>query len=99
MRRLETNSEGKAAITVRLEQDVDLQTWNNELSDAVHTTMIDKGTPLYAILMHMSVGEKVKVSGNFIRDEADGIFENSITIRGAMTAPEFLFRFTEISKQ
>lgn len=97
--KLETNSEGKAIITVRIAPDVDLLTWNNSLSDSVHGTMIDKGTPLYGALMNMAVGDKIKVSGNFVSADADGIFENSMTIRGAMTAPEFLFRFDAISKQ
>lgn len=99
LRKLETNSEGKAIITVRIAPDVDLLTWNNSLSDSVHGTMIDKGTPLYAAMMNMAVGDKIKVSGNFVSADADGIFENSMTIRGAMTAPEFLFRFDAISKQ
>lgn len=45
------------------------------------------------------IGDKVRISGNFFQADADGVFENSMTIRGAMTAPEFLFRFTAISKQ
>ncbi|WP_172730203.1 hypothetical protein [Neorhizobium tomejilense] len=98
LRKLETNGDGKAVVTVRLAPDLDILTWNNALSDVLHSTLIEKGTPLYAALMNMSVGDKVKVSGNFVRADADGIFENSITIDGAMTAPEFLFRFNNISK-
>jgi len=99
LRKLETNSDGNAVVTVRIAPNIDLATWNNAISDVLHSTLIDKGTPLYASLVNMSAGDKVKVSGNFIRAEADGLFEQSITIRGAMTAPEFLFKFTDISKQ
>ncbi|MCQ1772887.1 zinc ribbon domain-containing protein [Neorhizobium galegae] len=99
LRKLETNGDGKAIVTVRLAPDVDILTWNNALSDALHSTMIEKGTPLYAALMNMAVRDKVKVSGIFIRADLDGIFENSMTIKGAMTTPEFLFRFNNISKQ
>lgn len=99
LRKLETNGDGNAVVAVRVAPNIDLVTWGNAMSDVLHSTLIEKGTPLYAALVNMSVGDKVKASGNFIRDEADGLFEQSITIRGAMTAPEFLFKFTDISKQ
>lgn len=98
LRKLETNSDGNAIVIVRVAPNIDLATWDNAMSDILHSTLIEKGTPIYAALVNMSVGDKVKVSGNFIRAEADGLFEQSITIRGAMTAPEFLFKFTDISK-
>lgn len=99
LRKLETNGDGDAIVTVRIAPDIDLATWNNALSDVLHSTLIEKGSPLYSVLLNMTVGDRVRMSGNFVRAEADGIFEQSITIRGAMTAPEFLFRFNEISKQ
>jgi RNA polymerase subunit RPABC4/transcription elongation factor Spt4 len=99
LRKLETNGDGKAIVTVRIAPDLDILTWNNALSDALHSTMIEKGTPLYAALMNMAIGDKVTVSGTFVRAEDDGIFEQSLTIAGSMTAPEFLFRFRTISKQ
>lgn len=99
LRKLETNSDGNAVVVVRVAPSIDLTTWNNAISDVLHSTLIEKGTPLYAALVNMSAGDRVKVSGNFIRAEADGLYEQSITIRGAMTAPEFLFKFTDISKQ
>ncbi|UWU20156.1 hypothetical protein N2601_12715 [Rhizobium sp. CB3060] len=99
LRNLETNTEGKAIITVRLASDVDVMTWNNSFSDVIHRTMIDKGTPLYAALMNMSVGDPVIVSGSFIPSDQDGMLETSVTIDGSMTAPEFLFQFSKISKQ
>ncbi len=99
LRKLETNTEGKAIVTVRLAPGVDLLTWNNSISDAMHQTMIDKGTSLYAALMTMSVGDPVTVSGSFLSSDQDGVWETSMTIDGSMTAPEFLFHFTNISKQ
>lgn len=98
IRRLETNTEGKAAIAIRLSPDADILTANNSLSDIVYPTMIDKGTPVYKALMNMSVGDKVVISGTFIPSDEGGVLESSLTIAGAMNAPEFLFRFTDISK-
>lgn len=99
VRKLETNGDGNAVLVVRVAPNIDLVTWNNAISDLLHPTMIEKGTPLYAALVNMSPGDKIQLSGNFIRAETDGLFEQSITVRGAMTAPEFLFKFTDISKQ
>ncbi|MCZ7487166.1 hypothetical protein [Rhizobium rhizogenes] len=98
LRNLETNTEGKAIVTVRLASSVDVLTWNNSLSDVIHRTMIEKGTPLYDALSNMSVGDPVTVSGSFIPSNQDGALETSVTIDGSMTAPEFLFRFSKISK-
>nr|WP_278376829.1 hypothetical protein [Brucella anthropi] len=99
LQKLETNTEGKAIISVRLSPAIKLVTWNNALSDLADRTMIEKGTPLYTTLANMSVGDAVEFSGSFLSSGQDGVRETSLTIRGAMTAPDFLFRFSDISKQ
>ncbi|OWV85774.1 hypothetical protein [Rhizobium sp. R693] len=97
--RLETNTEGKAILSVRLSPNTDIGTWNNALSDIMDGTLIEKGTPLYTALLTMSVGDAVTVSGSFLPSDEDGMKETSLTIRGAMSDPEFLFHFNDISKQ
>lgn len=97
--RLKTNTDGNAILSVRLSPNTTVGTWNNAFSDITDGTLIGKGTTLYATLMTMSVGEEVTVSGTFLPSDEDGIRETSVTIRGSMTAPEFLFRFHNISKQ
>lgn len=99
IRRLETNSEGNAILAIRLSPNTEIGTWNNALSDITDGTLIDKGTPLYNRLLNMSVGDTVAVSGNFFPSDADGVKETSLTTRGSMSEPEFLFRFQEVSKQ
>lgn len=99
IKRLETNSEGKAILAIRLTQDAEIATWNNGLSDLVDGTLIDKGTPVYEALLKMSVGDTVAVSGSFFPSVEDGVKETSLTIRGSMSEPEFLFRFQSVSKQ
>jgi hypothetical protein len=46
----------------------------------------------------MEKGDPVKFSGTFVRDEADCIKEGSLTQNGSMTEPEFIFRFSRVSK-
>ncbi len=99
IRQLETTSEGKAILAVRLSSNIDIMTWNNGLSDIVDGTLIDKGTPVYEALLNMSVGDSVAVSGSFFPSVEDGVKETSLTIRGSMGEPEFLFRFQDVSKQ
>lgn len=96
---LETNTEGKAAITVKLSNGVTLLTWNNMLGDMAYPTMINKGTPVYKSLMNMKVGDKVAVSGSFIVTGERKVLEGSLTIAGTMKSPDFLFQFTDVSKQ
>jgi hypothetical protein len=97
--RLETNTEGKAIVSVRLSPNTDIGTWNNALSDIMDGTLIEKGTPVYKALLTMAVGDPVTVSGNFLPSDEDGVKETSLTIRGAMSNPEFLFNFNNIYKQ
>lgn len=99
IRRLETNSDGNAILAVRLSPNTEIATWNNALSDIADGTLIKKGTPLYSRLLNMSVGDTVAVSGNFFPSDADGVKETSLTIRGSMNEPEFLFHFQDVSKQ
>lgn len=95
---LETNTQGKAAITVELSPEVSLLTWNNMLGDMAYPTMINVGTPVYKSLMNMAVGDKVTVSGSFVVTNERKILEGSMTIAGAMKSPEFLFQFNDVSK-
>ncbi|MCH6206340.1 zinc ribbon domain-containing protein [Brucella ciceri] len=97
--RLETNTDGHAIISVRLSPEVEVVTWNNALSDLVDGTMIKKGTPLYANLSQITIEDTVAISGSFLASDQDGVRETSLTIRGAMTDPAFLFHFDSISKK
>ena len=41
---LQTNSEGKAILSVRISPNVEIQTWNNAVSDMMSNTLIEKGS-------------------------------------------------------
>ena len=96
IRSLETNTEGKAILVIRLSPDIELGTWNNGLSDVFDNTLIDKETTLYKQLSDLTTGKLVKFSGSFFRSETDYVREKSITIQGSMTKPEFLFKFSSV---
>lgn len=94
---LETNTEGKAILSVRISPDIEIKTWNNALSDISSNTLIEKGTPVFASLFDLSDGQQVKFSGSFLPSESDFIEETSMTINGSMRNPEFLFRFKSVT--
>lgn len=94
---LETNTEGKAILSVRISPDIEIKTWNNALSDMASNTLIEKGTPVFSSLFNLSSGQRVKFSGSFFPSETDFIEETSMTIDGSMRDPEFLFRFKSVT--
>ena len=77
---LKTNTEGKAILSVRISPNIEIKTWNNALSDATSTTLIEKGTPVYNNLFILSNGQHVTFSGTFFPSESDFIKETSMTI-------------------
>jgi hypothetical protein len=94
---LETNSEGKAILSVRVSPDIEIKTSNNALSDIASNTLIEKGTPVHSSLFSLSKGQQVMFSGNFFSSDDDFIEETSMTIDGSMRNPEFLFKFRSVT--
>lgn len=96
IRQLETNSAGKAILSVAVSESIQIRTWNNAFSDIMSSTLIDMDTPLYAALLDVSLGQEVEVSGSFLPSGSDHLQESSMTIRGSMTKPEFIFKFATV---
>lgn len=98
-----TNREGKAFIEIKLEgaESIVIKTWNNAFSDVMcnTNTLIENGSSLYNAIADLSEGAKVVFSGTFIPDDRDFILEGSVTERGSMTEPEFIFKFSSIRKK
>ncbi len=94
--KLETNTEGKAILSIRVSPDIEIKTWNNALSDINSNTLIAKGSELYSSLFNLSRGQKVRFSGSFFSSETNYIKETSMTIQGSMRSPEFLFKFKSV---
>lgn len=93
---LSTNSEGRGVIEIMVAEDVRIKTWSNSFSDMFGKTLIEPGTPLYESLMDLKVGDRVSFDGTFLQDKTDCFEEKSMTMRGSMTDPEFLMRFSRI---
>ena len=93
---LETNSDGKAIVSIAISPRIEIQTWNNALSDIGSNTLIEKGSSLYSSLLQLTKGQMVEFSGVFFESDTDYLKETSMTIDGSMRSPEFLFNFRTI---
>ncbi len=95
---METTSDGKAVITVKMQNSpVTLTTMNNGFSDSGHGTLISHGSELYDKVSQLAEGDFVIFSGSLFLDDKDYFRELSMTEEGSMTEPEFLFKFAEVS--
>jgi hypothetical protein len=96
---LQTNSEGKAYISIKpIGADFEIKTWNNALSDIFSNTLIEANSKIYTNISELSEGDTVLFSGSFFSSDLDHIKETSMSESGAMTDPEFLFKFSSVIK-
>ena len=95
--KLETNNEGHAILSLRISPNIEIKTWNNSLSDINANTLITKESELYKNLFNLSTGQQVIFSGDFLPSESDFIEETSLTIKGSIENPEFLFKFKSVT--
>lgn len=96
--KLSTNGDGKGILAIEVGQDITLSTWNNDLSDFKHRTLIDPDGHLFDTVSTLKEGDKVRFSGRLFPSPTDCFFEMSMTIGGSMSAPEFVTRFSEVEK-
>jgi hypothetical protein len=93
---ISTNMDGKGVLAISIGPDVTICTWNNAFSDLVSGTLIEKTSAVYSTLARLHVGNKVIVSGNFLRDNEDHFAEQSLTLAGSLTDPAFTFDFLSV---
>lgn len=93
---LSSNNDGDGVLAITIASNVTIKTWNNSFSDIGDHTLIPHGSRLFSGAAALHEGEKVVFSGTFVPDPTDCFHEGSLTVSGAMTDPEFLFRFSAI---
>ncbi|HGI5213703.1 TPA: hypothetical protein ACJTPC_001730 [Providencia alcalifaciens] len=96
--KLGSSSSGKGSIDIELSKNIKIGTWSNDFSDGRYSTLIDQETTLFNKALGLNKGDLVRFSGTFIKDTDECIREKSVTQNGGMTEPEFIFRFSDISK-
>lgn len=97
--KIDSNSDGKGVLQVEISPDVIVKTWNNALSDSGDQTLLEPNSPVFEAAAAMKEGQKVVFSGSLLpgdTDKGECIKEGSISLRGKISEPEFLFKFSSI---
>jgi hypothetical protein len=96
---IDSNSDGKGVLAVQIAPDITIKTWNNALSDIESDTLIEPESPVFQSASAMKPGELVRFSGIFLPgDSGDCVKEASLTLQGKVERPDFIFRFSNISR-
>ncbi len=94
---VDANSDGKGVLAVEVAHNVTVKTWNNSLSDVSDHTLIEPDDALFAQASNLKVGQRVTFSGKFYKADPGCIEESSLTLKGKVTDPEFIFKFSAIA--
>ncbi len=94
---IDSNSDGKGVLSVSIAQDITIKTWNNDISDFEHHTLINPESALFKSASNLKVGQRVKFSGQVFRDSENCISEGSISLDGKISSPEYIMKFSAIS--
>lgn len=96
--KIDSNSDGKGVLEIAIADDILVKTWNNAMSDIGSKTLIEPGSPVFQAASAMKRGQRVAFSGTFLKgSEGDCLAEGSLSLRGKIEDPEFIFRFSAIS--
>ena len=97
---MQTTSDGLGILSVKLPGNfgINVETWNNTLSDIGDHTLIPQGSPVYNQIAGLAVGDEVIFNGYFVLSDLDYAKEASLTEEGAMAEPDFIFTFSGVSK-
>jgi hypothetical protein len=90
--------DGRGVLTLRIAHGIELGTTKNSISNVEFDTLIVPGSSVFKSAAELTEGDTVQFSGLFSEDDQDCVREVSDTLRGSMTDPEFLFRFTAVKK-
>ena len=105
---ISSNSDGKGVLEISLAQDMGVATWNNALSDIGSDTLIEPNTPLFNVAASMEEGQRVVFSGRILPavgelgalagvQDSNCFAEQSLTLRGKLSDPLFVFQFRDLS--
>ena len=98
---MSTTNDGDARLSVASTEcglKIKLETWSSSLFDIGDQTIIKQSSPMFNVLFALPEGAPIKFSGRLFADERKGFREMSVTERGGMLEPAFLFLFTSIQK-
>jgi hypothetical protein len=93
---LSSNSDGLGVLAIRIADGLLIKTWNNSISDTTAKTLINPESSVFKKAVALKKGQIIRFSGQFIRDDTDCFREGSLSLKGSLTQPEFIFRFSDL---
>ena len=94
---LSSNSAGKGVLSVKLDTDIFVSTWNNAVSDFLDNTLLEPKSSTFNAASKLEKNQQVLFSGEFLSSSTDCITEKSMTLKSKILKPNFLFRFSNIA--
>jgi len=94
---LSSNSDGLGVLSIQIAKGISIKTWNNAISDTGDMTLIDPESAVFKQAVALRKGQSVRFGGQFFRNSTDCIREGSLTLKGSLTQPEFIFRFSDLT--
>lgn len=98
---VDANGEGKAVVVVSIEEDIEIGTWNNALSDVSDNTLIEQGDPLYDAALALAPGDTVTFSGT-LKSGTEGndecYYASNMTEVMSIDSPDYIINFSDLQK-
>ena len=94
---LSSNGDGHGVLAVSVGPNITFKTCNNNFSDIWFKTLIDPESLLFDKASKHKKGDVVTVRGKLFPNPPDCIQETSLTLRGSIADPEYIFRFTDVT--
>ncbi|ENE5759145.1 hypothetical protein ABNN16_001103 [Salmonella enterica subsp. enterica serovar Braenderup] len=98
VKNLDANGDGWGILEVEIAHGITLQTNNNSFTDINENTLINPASDLFQKASSLSIGQSVVFSGSFISKYGQCALERSVTLNGGLSSPEFIFKFSDISR-
>lgn len=98
---VDANGEGKAVVKLTIDDDIEIGTWNNAVSDYADNTLIEQGTPLFDQALALSPGDTVEFSATLKSgDESNDrcYYTSNMTEAMSIDSPDYIVNFTELTK-
>jgi hypothetical protein len=92
------NGEGKAYVYVEIAEKVKVITWNNSFSDISDNTLIPTSSKFFDKLVAMQKGDLVTFSATFLKSGNSCLKKGNLTEFFYGESPEFVAKFSDITK-
>ena len=93
-----STASGLGVIRIEIAPGVHVSTRSTYLTDTLDNSLIPVCSPVATSVSQIPLGSRVRFSGVFVADSTDCIRESSITNEQAVRSPNFIMRFSAVSK-